>query len=425
MADDKKIAVYENGELTVPVKGNGGNEAILALPLDRLLVKILKIPSDIQEDPIDYVANIFKQLSPFPDESLKVSYEVIREDEDGRIVLAAALPEGSVDDIAEALDSSKLNVTRVDSLVLGTLRSAWPNLAIGNDSSRRLVFITGSTCISLFVFDGDCPVVIRAISPGSDIKRETMLSLIEAESFAGPLALSEAIIIGEMDTEGIASFAPHRTIDSSLIDTFEGIAERADDNESLNALPDSWREFLEETRFKAKFKRFLALAMMVWGLMVAVIIGVPKYYDYKTDQQKKISRSHRDDYETVCEMKSQVESLESASNYSQGALESLRVIADYIPEGFVLKNWSYDKAKSMSLRFSGSIADDNYVSVNNTALEFKDILSAVDLSIITENEDDSERLFFAKVNPPSVKPAAKGNVNFSYECLFNSDEEVE
>ena len=91
----------------------------------------------------------------------------------------------------------------------------------------------------------------------------------------------------------------------------------------------------------------------------------------------------------------------------------------------MLKNWSYDKAKSMSLRFSGSIADDNYVSVNNTALEFKDILSAVDLSLITENEDDSETLFFAKVNPPSVKPAAKGNVNFSYECLFNSDEEVE
>jgi hypothetical protein len=238
-------------------------------------------------------------------------------------VLAAALPEGSVDDIAEALDSSKLNVTRVDSLVLGTLRSAWSNLAIGNDSSRRLIFITGTTCISLFVFDGDCPVVVRAISPGSDIKRETMLSLIEAESFAGSLALSEAIIIGEMDTESIASFAPVRTIDSSVIDTFEGIAERADDNESLNALPDSWREFLEETRFKAKFKRFLTLAMMVWGLMVAVIIGVPKYYDYKTDQQKKISRSHRDDYETVCEMKSQVESLESASNYSQGALESL------------------------------------------------------------------------------------------------------
>ena len=48
MADDIKIAVYQNGELSVPVKGDGGNEAVLALPLDRLLVKVVKIPAEVE-----------------------------------------------------------------------------------------------------------------------------------------------------------------------------------------------------------------------------------------------------------------------------------------------------------------------------------------------------------------------------------------
>lgn len=421
MADDIKIAVYQNGELSVPVKGDGGKEAVLALPLDRLLVKVVKIPSEI-EDVDSHLTELFKSFSPYPDESIHVSYEVVRETESGCIVLAAALPEGSADDIGDALDAAKLNITRVDSLALGVLRSAWPQFAISDDA-RRLLFIADGSAVSLFILDGDCPVVVRALSLDGDLKRETMLSLIEAESFAGPASLVEILVAGEVDVSEVANFAPVRVIDIATLDPYAGVVERSRDESSFNALPDSWNEFLAETRFKSKFKRFLAGALLVWVAMLGVIIGVPKYYEYKINAQKNISKLHSAQYNKVRARKAQVESVKSASNYNLGALETLRVVAEELPEGFVFKSWNFNKGDS--LKFSGLISDIEYVSGNNMALEFKDVLSEVMLSSVSENEEDEKTPFFKKVLPPKVSKASKGGVNFSYECSFKEEEGVE
>lgn len=421
MADDSKIAVFENGELSVPVKGSGGNEAVLALPLDRLLVKVVKIPSELQEDPSDYLAGIFKALSPFPDEPITVSYEVIRETEDGRFVLAAALPEGSADDIAEALDAERLNVTRIDSLALGALRSAWPYLGIDAEPSRRIVFIAGATCISMFVLDGDCPVVVRAISLGDDLKRETLRSLIEAESFAGPAALREIVVAGEIADSGIEEFAPVRKIGEE-IDFLAGVAERSRDQASLNALPDSWREVLHETRFKSKFKKFLIGALAVWLGMLAVIIGVPKYYNYQTGNQKDIRKAHKARYDQVNEKKSQVEAVRSISNYDKSALEALRVVAAKIPGNFVLDSWSYTKGDV--LKFSGKVVGGDLIEVTNVANTFKDDLARVPLAFVN-GDDEDETMFFEKVETPNC---VKRNdaITFTYDkCYFKAPEEEE
>jgi hypothetical protein len=421
MADDIKIAVFENGELSVPVKGDGGNEAVLALSLDRLLVKVVKIPSEFQENPSDYLTGIFKALSPFPDEPITVSYEVIRETEDGRFVLAAALPEGSADDIAEALDEQKLNITRIDSSALGALRGAWPYLGIGAETSRRIVFIAGATCISMFVLDGDCPVVVRAISLGDDMKRETLRSLIEAESFAGPAELREIVIVGEIAESGVGEFAPVRKIGEE-IDFLAGVAERSRDPASLNALPDSWREVLHETRFKSKFKKFVVGALVIWFAMLAVIIGIPKYYSYQTGKQKDIRKIHKARYDQVNEKKNQVEAVRNVSNYDKSALEALRVVAANIPENFVLDSWSYTKGDL--LKFSGKVAGGDLIEVSNVANTFKDDLAKVPLSFVN-GEDEDEAMFFEKVETPNC---VKRNdaITFSYDkCYFKLPEEEE
>ena len=77
------------------------------------------------------------------------------------------------------------------------------------------------------------------------------------------------------------------------------------------------------------------------------------------------------------------------------------------------------------MKFSGLISDIEYVSGNNMALEFKDILSDVMLSSVSGNDEDSDTPFFKKVLPPKVSKASKGGVNFSYECSFKEEEEVE
>lgn len=416
MAEDVKIAVFENGELSVPVKGDGGDEVVLALPLDRLLVKVLEIPADRLNDSNDFLIEKFKAITPFPDEEFKVSCETVRETESGRTVLAAALPESSAEDIAEALDERKLKVTRVDSLALGLLRVAWPLMGISDNPDRRLVLIPGASCISIFVLDGDSPSVVRAVASDADLKREALLSLVEAETFAGGGTLSEILVLGDFDASSLDSLANVRNIDVSAVSALDGIAERSADSAALNALPDSWGEFLEESRFKTKFKYFMAAAFGIWVLMLAVVIGVPMYYSHQTDKQKKISKSHQKSYREVLNKKEQVEAVRNVSNHDLGALETLRVVAMSMPDGLVLSRWNFKRGDILT--FSGVSEDGNHQRV----YDFKDSLSKVLLSQISGNEDDDETYFFRTVSLPKGIAAKKNGADFDVECDFKEPE---
>ena len=75
----------------------GCREVVLGLPLTRLLVKLVRVPAEA--DVVETALPVLKAASPFPDDELTVGYEIVREGEDGKIVLAAALPESAADDI--------------------------------------------------------------------------------------------------------------------------------------------------------------------------------------------------------------------------------------------------------------------------------------------------------------------------------------
>ena len=145
----------------------GCREVVLGLPLTRLLVKLVRVPAEA--DVVETALPVLKAASPFPDDELTVGYEIVREGEDGKIVLAAALPESAADDIGEALDVAKLSVVRIDALVLGQLRGVWS--ALGEFSGRRLVVVRSVDCLSMIVLDGDQPSAIRATTYGTDLKR--------------------------------------------------------------------------------------------------------------------------------------------------------------------------------------------------------------------------------------------------------------
>ena len=170
MAETLQIVAFEGGALCALGPGVQPGEAVLALPLSRLLVKMVRVPSG--EDPVAVASPLVAALSPFPDEPLAVSCETVRETDDERVVLAAALPESAADDIAAALDAAKVNVTRVDALALGALRGLWPRLAGEVPDARRMVLIRSADCISVFVLDGDLPAAVRAVVTEDGLRRE-------------------------------------------------------------------------------------------------------------------------------------------------------------------------------------------------------------------------------------------------------------
>ena len=429
MAESIQIVAYTGGELRVLSGGIDPGEAVLALPLSRLVVKMVRVAEG--EDPVAVATPVLAALSPFPDEPLTVSCETVSETEKGRVVLAAALPESAADDIADALDAAKLNVTRVDALALGELRALWGQLgdaasirvnggegfsvtrqdaaSPSGQGARKLVLLKGADCISLFVLDDDVPSAVRAITSEGDLRREVMLSLLEAEDFSGGKPLSEIVVSGDVDVAGLDAFAPVRRIEGAGEEAvFAGIEARSADPASLDVLPDSWREVLEETRFKAKLKRFLAIAGGIWALVMLVLFGVPVVYGMLTDHQRTLSREHSRQYKAVRETKEKVNLVRKYSDHSRGALEIMLAVSSCLPlpEGaetscIELNSWNFKREDGV--RFSGEADSAQLV------YQFKDAL--IDSGI------------FAQVNLQGPS-AGKGNrQRFDIDCRFEAEEE--
>ena len=409
MSTEAQVAAFEGGELRVVAFGEKSREAVLALPLNRLLVKMVRVPPG--EDPVAFSEPVLKALSPFPDDALTVSCETVREDERGQIVLAAALPESAVDDIGEALDAAKLSVVRIDALVLGLLRGVWT--ALGESAGRRLVVVRSADCLSLVVLDRDEPSAIRAIAEAGDVKREIMLSLLEAEDFGGAKKLEEIVVVEAAAESGgstaetvLSSFAPVRTLTVGADAALVGVAERSSDPSALNALPESWREMLEETRFKAKLVKSLSVAIGIWLLAVGVLFGVPVVYGFMTDHQKGLSKQHQRQYAAVKEMKAKVDLIRKYSDHARGALEIMKAVSDRLPAGVTLSSWNYRRDEGVRVSGEAGSSEETYA--------FKDAMDEM-------AGGEGEKIFNAvNLNGPN---ASKGGYRFDLECQYQSGEE--
>lgn len=414
MAESIQVVAFEGGELRPLGSEIVPGEAVLALPLSRLVVKMVRVPEG--EDAVATASGILSAISPFPDEPLTVSCETVRETEKGRVVLAAALPEGAADDIADALDAAKINVTRVDILSLGELRGLWSQLSDGRTGVRRLVLLKSADCLSLFVLDDDQPSAVRAITSEGDLRREVMLSLLEAEDFGGAKPLSEIVVAGDVDASSLESFAPVRRIgqgEDRVALALKGVEERSGEPSSLDALPESWREVLDETRFKAKLKKFLAIAGGIWAFVMLVLFGVPVVFGLLTDRQKSLCREHSRQYKSVLAMKEKVDLVRKYSDHARGALETMKMVSDLLPlpEGsdsscIELNSWNFrreDGERSGGVKFSGE--------ADSTALvyQFKDAL--VDCGL------------FAQVDLQGPSAGKGGRQRFDIDCRFEGEEQ--
>lgn len=407
MVKEARIAAFVGGGMHYLQTDSGGREAVLALPLNRLLVRMVKVPADVQIN--EFCTSVLQEINPFPDEPLTVSCEVVRETDDGRVVIAAALPEGSADDIAEALDGEKLNVVGVDALVLGELRSIWSSLGTGEN--RRLVMIDSEHSVSVLVLDSDMPVSIRAIAKGGDLTREVMLGLLEAEEFGGVRNLDEIVLVGGVDFD--SALAPIRRIPGvSLEDALAGIRERGGEESTLNALPASWREVLEETRFKTKLVKSLAVAGTIWALVMGVLFGVPLVCGFMTDKQKKLSRGHSRRYMEVSEMRDKVNLVKKYSDHSKGALEVMRALSEKLPDGIELSSWNFERENADEGK--GGVTVSGEADSANLIYDFKDAMS--ELKIGNEN-------LFASVNLRGPTAGRGGKQRFDLECSFSSGDE--
>ena len=65
-----QVVAFEGGALRFLASGETGREAVLALPLNRLIVKMVRVPAG--EDRVAFATPLLQKASPFPDDQLTV-----------------------------------------------------------------------------------------------------------------------------------------------------------------------------------------------------------------------------------------------------------------------------------------------------------------------------------------------------------------
>ena len=393
---------FESGELKTLSGEEKSREAVLVLPLSRLILKMVRVPEGTEAT--EAATPVLAEMSPYPDEPLTVSCEQV----DGNVYIAAALPESSTDDIAEALDAAKLNITRVDAMCFGEIRALWSEL---KGEGRRMLLLKDPDCTSLMVLDSGLPVAIRALNNESDLKRETLLSLLEAEDFGGVKKLEEIVVRGDIDTTEIERLAPVRKLKATgkeLEEAMKGCAARSREPGSLNALPESWREMLEETRFKRKMMAHLAVAGGIWALIMAVMFGVPTVLGMMTDYPKGLSRAHQKEYRQVSQMRDKVKLVRKYSDHARGALEIMKAVSDRLPQGVELSSWNYKREDGVRVSGEGTSGELIY--------QFKDNMANM-------KDEDGEEAIFPTVNLRGPSSSKAGKYKFDLDCTYEREEE--
>ncbi len=407
------------GAFAAAVKTFGTHEFVLSLPLSKLLVETVRVPVERRDELDEIATEALKRISPFPDEVYRTGVEVVAETDREVFAVVAALPDAVSVEIGDALDAAKARIVRTDATALGRLRTLWPRIVAGGAVGRRLVLMDLDDGWDSLVLDDDAPVAMRGlgmVATAAELGREVMLGLIRCENTAGMRPLGEIVVVtaGEGPSEDVKSrleaFAPVRVELVPQDEAYagvEGIANRMAEGSTLDVTPDAWVAALKDARFKKRLTVGMAVAGGLWFLAMLVLFGVPFGFGWMADRQKAASKKHHTVYQRVKDTRDRVRLVQRYSDHARGALETIKVVSDRMPEGVTLSQLQYRRGEYVRVWAEADQPTDAYA--------FKKALDKASM------DDDS--LLFSEVTLSEVKQSRGGGHRFDIDAKFATEDD--
>ena len=383
----------------------GCRKVVIALPLSKLVTKVLRVPMEMREDLLDAVTLQMDKLSPFPGEEQAVGCEVLSETEKDLWVLAAAMPSAVFNGISEVMRATKLQVVRTDVSILGWFRSLCGPCKLTRPGRHALLMNPDGEW-DLMVLDHGVPVLVRGLGVKDDteaLTRELMLSLMNAELEAGSAPLADIQIVtasapsDEMVNQLQEAFQTTVSISRLPGDDLgaEGIALRAGEGAAMDLTPQAWRDEIKEQAVRKRVLTGTGIAAAIWLLFMGTLLAGPIVYGKMTQHVRKKARTHAAAYKQVSDTRDRVNLILSYTDRQRSPLELLLQVADALPEGATLTSLTYKRTDGIKVSAESDQATMVY--------DFKDA--------ITENP------LFETVNltGPSV---SKGRNKFDVNAVF-------
>jgi len=322
-------------------------------------VQVMKFPSEMRDDLADAVALQMDKLSPFAGEELSVSHEVLSEGETDIWVLGAAMPTVVFEEISTALKLAKLHITRTDIACLGWFRTLCGPLNLMRPG-RRVLLMDMDDGWDLVVIDHGVPVLMRGLGVIPDtetLMREITLSFMSAELEAGTLTPSEVLVISAAPptaeqsaqiTELLGAPVRHH-LPPDEDGGADGVAIRTYEAATMDLTPLVWRNAVKEARINRRVMTGVALAVVGWALFMGTLFSVPAIYRQMTKQTRDKSAAHLRAHKQVSDMRDRVRLIQSYMNYTNSALELLRITTERLPDDITLHAFTYSKEDGIKI----------------------------------------------------------------------------
>lgn len=334
-------------------------QVVIALPLSRLLVRVLKLPIEVREDLADAVALQMDKLSPFPGEELSVGCEVLSETDTGLWVFAAAMPAAVFEELGSALSEARLQVMRTDISALGWFRSLCGPLQLTRPG-RRILLMDLDSGWDLMVLDHGVPVLARGLGEMSDadtLVRELMLSMLNAELDAGHSPVTDVLVVSRTAPsaelarrlEELAGVPVRHQAPPTEDGGIEGVAIRTGEGAALDLTPQLWRDAVKEAKTRKRVLTGVAVATAAWAVFMGALFSGPLVYKQLTERTRGASRAHAKAFKQVSDTRDRVNLILSYTDRTYSALEMLRLAAGYLPQGITLTGFNYKREDGVKI----------------------------------------------------------------------------
>lgn len=383
----------------------------IAVPADRVLMRVVELPSIDSEELLGMAELQLDKISPFPSDQMALAVEVLKQTQDSSRVLIAAIQHDYIDQLGNFLTNAGLYPQSVDVDVLGWWALIRDSGKLKGEGQEILV-IHDDHCAQLLVTHDGTPVIIRSLdtdldprnaSYAANVAEEIEYTLMTLEGTWGvhPTSGIHFWTRGSASPElleqlaGACGFEVLSANLEELPPLSEGLSRRmsATNGAKLDLAPAAWRSGIQSRKYQ---RQALLIGSVTFGVWAAAMLGLWLLSGHQKTMlvrtQADISRLQAE-VESVRELRRQVESLQQYADRSYSGLECLREICTLLPASVDITSITYNKASEVNMR--GEANGDAPINDFIAALEKSELFTKITTeSISTQVRDGRNRSVF-------------------------------
>lgn len=402
LSDPEKLAAEirrQCPELSGPVS--------LGLSSEHILLRVVDLPSTDRDEMAGMIKLQLDKFSPFPEDRMAVSHEVLQTTAGGCRVLIVAVQKEAIDFANAMCQKAGLELRRIDADVLGWWQVLADQGALPAGAGRRILLLLEEAGGILIAVQQGVPVAMKAVGSIRGLSPEEYAAEISHELNAFTLALdleqgvvpvngldfwyrdlaSESLaerLRGELGQEvkvcnldtlpspsaGVARRMLNPPFEASLTRKREAPA-------VVDLVPAAWRTAEDSLRVK---HRLVAASILVAGLWLIAGLGFLGGFAWERHHLTALERrmaALQKPADEVRTMQRRARAFEQYLNRKRSALECLREVSQRLPADVNITAFQFKKGKSVGLR--GEALTVNPIYDFKQALDKSPLFSKIDM----------------------------------------------